>query len=105
MSANPKSVCIPCRRVYKGEGRRNIIEDREAQPRVGKARSIKGIPVFPRRWVGTGAAMQIAPDVCPECRQPTVRVWSGWRPPRRTNDRAWKRIARGDWATEQGVVR
>lgn len=93
MSANPKTVCVPCRRVYKGEGRINTME--------AKASNMKGRPKFPRRWMGTGAAMQVAPQKCPECGERTVAVTHMWRPPKRRNDRAWKRIERGDWRTEK----
>ena len=92
MVANAKSVCIPCRRVYKGEGRLNV--DEKAYP------NLKGRPHFPHKHVGTGAGKQLPPVTCPTCNRPTVRVSHVWRPPRRLNIRAWKKIERGDWFTE-----
>lgn len=61
----------------------------------------KGVGHFPKRWMGNGAGMHNAPETCPECGGPTVFVNYTWRPPKRRNHRAWRRIARGDWLTEK----
>jgi hypothetical protein len=39
-------------------------------------------------------------STCVECQQPTWILHHKWRAPKRTNDRAWKRIAAGDWLWE-----
>lgn len=83
MSASPKSVCVPCRRVYKGEGRKTLLTD-----------AIHIRKQWPLRWAGTGAGMHNAPMNCPVCHEPTVFVDWRWRPPRRANLREWKRVAR-----------
>lgn len=93
MSASPKAVCVPCRRVYKGEGRRHATDA-----------SASGRGWFPKRWMGNGAGMHDAPQNCPVCHEPTITVPWTWRPPRRSNLRAWKRIARGDFMTEKLVT-
>lgn len=89
MAASPKTVCVPCRRVYKGEGRMHVLNT-----------STRPTGNFPKRWMGTGAAMHDAPETCPVCHTPTIAIDYWWRPPKRTNTRAWKRIANGDWLWE-----
>lgn len=88
MAADPKTVCVPCRRVFKGEGRETMPEDRLRA---------SGRRQWPLKWMGVGSAMHRSPCTCPECgNEDLLTVSWRWRPPKRTNDRAWKRIAAGD---------
>lgn len=78
MPATSKTVCVPCRKVWAGGGSSN--------------RSNKG----------DKRILTLAPSTgCPLCKGETVSVSYRWRAPRRNDDRAWKRIAAGDWLTEQ----
>ncbi len=42
--------------------------------------------------------------VCPSCMEPMKKMWR-WSPPKKTNNRAWKRIERGDWMWDHRRVR
>lgn len=95
MSASPKGVCIPCRKVYKGNTERVVMTEQKARQRKR---------IWPLAWMGVGSAMHTLPPHCPECHGPLTHVWEGWRPPRRANNRAWKRMERGDWQTEKRVT-
>jgi hypothetical protein len=88
MAADPKTVCVPCRRVFKGEGRESMTESQFLA---------SGRRQWPLKWMGVGSSIHVAPRSCPECgKDDLLTVSWRWRPPKRTNDRAWKRIASGD---------
>lgn len=38
--------------------------------------------------------------VCPHCRTDLKAMWPAWRPPKRGDDAAWAKLARGDWLWE-----
>lgn len=46
-----------------------------------------------------------APGVCPVCRGPLISASPKWRPPRKDNEIAWARIARGQWLWDGHAVR
>lgn len=74
-AASHKTVCVPCRLVWK-------------TGRTGWALSTRG-------RVSVGPA-----TVCSQCGAPTQKVSYKWRPPKKSNDKAWKRVAAGDWLWE-----
>ena len=45
-----------------------------------------------------------AADPCVKCGEATVRAPYKWSPPRKNNDRAWKRIAKGEWLWDRRRV-
>jgi hypothetical protein len=47
-----------------------------------------------------GTAVNIGSITCTECGTPMRYMGRNWRPPRRSNWRAWRRIAAGDFLTE-----
>ncbi|SEB99259.1 hypothetical protein SAMN04489844_1466 [Nocardioides exalbidus] len=81
MPAKDKTVCVPCRRVWGGGGSSN----RGRRTASWDSRIITVAPT-------TG---------CPLCGGETVSASYRWRAPARRNDRAWKRIAQGDWLWER----
>ena len=80
MPAKSKVVCIPCRKVWAGGGSSNRSSRRSSWDKQ---------------------IVTVAPTTgCPICKGETVTVSYRWRAPKRRNDRAWKRIADGDWLWE-----
>lgn len=43
--------------------------------------------------------------VCPHCRTDLKAMWPAWRPPKRGDDAAWAKLARGQWLWDERSLR
>ena len=91
MRSGRRLVCIGCRAVDPPDTA--FVEWREIKPKHGRhpayALPSHTIAIYKHR----------------ACGEEMVKVWYNWSPPKKSNDRAWKRIAEGDWLWDHRRVR